>query len=107
MSAFRLHDNLHSPGKLSKLIGAHDALGARLGEVAGFDGIWASSFEIATSHGVEDGGVLPARFRLAAAASMTAAVTVPVVADCETGPAQARQVKKFVHRYEAAGVQAI
>jgi phosphoenolpyruvate phosphomutase len=102
-----LRELLHTPGKLVKLAGAHDALGARLAEEAGFDGVWASSFEIATAHGVPDGSVLPASCRLTAAAALAAAVRVPVVADCETGPERVEQVAEMVRRYEDAGVQAV
>ena len=38
--------------------GAHDGLSARIVEEAGFDGIWASGFEISASHGVPDANVL-------------------------------------------------
>ena len=34
-----------------RLIGAHNGLTARLGERAGFDGIWASSLEVSASQG--------------------------------------------------------
>ncbi len=37
-----------------RLIGAHNGLTARLGERAGFDGIWASSLEVSASHAVLD-----------------------------------------------------
>lgn len=36
------------------LAGAHHGLSARLVEEAGFDAVWASSFEISASHAVPD-----------------------------------------------------
>ena len=41
---------------LIRVIGAHNALGAKLAERAGFDAIWSSGLEISTSHGVPDAG---------------------------------------------------
>ena len=38
--------------------GAHDALTARLVQEAGFEGVWASGFEISASHGVPDASIL-------------------------------------------------
>jgi phosphoenolpyruvate phosphomutase len=105
MTTVRLRDFLHTPGKLVKLVGAHVALGARLAESTGFDGVWASSFEIATANGVADGGVLPTSCHLATVASMAKAVAAPVVADCETGPGRVEEIRELVQQYEAAGAQ--
>ena len=38
--------NLFKEKELVRLVGAHDGLSAKLIEQAGFDGIWASGFEI-------------------------------------------------------------
>ena len=47
-NAAKLRAALKRPGVL-KIVGAHDALSARLIERAGFDGIWASGFAISAS----------------------------------------------------------
>jgi phosphoenolpyruvate phosphomutase len=104
--AARLRDRFRTPG-LIRLAGSHDALGARLAERAGFEGVWASSFEISASHGVPDEGILDASEFLAAATSMMAAVNIPVVADCDCGFGSAIKVIHMVRRYEAAGVAAV
>src|SRR2546423_8735370 len=67
------------------LAGAHDALSARLVAEAGFDGVWASGFEISASHGVPDASILTMTEALDASRCMAEAVQVPVVADCDTG----------------------
>jgi phosphoenolpyruvate phosphomutase len=103
----RLRELLGTPGKLVKLAGAHDALGARLAVEAGFDGVWASSLGVATSNGVPDGGALTAGGLLEAAASMAAAVAAPVVADCQTGFGNVEAVRVVVRQCEAAGVQGV
>ncbi|MGA8429765.1 MAG: isocitrate lyase/phosphoenolpyruvate mutase family protein [Candidatus Sulfotelmatobacter sp.] len=102
----RLRERLSAPGTV-RVIGAHDALGARLAERAGFDGVWASSFEISASHGVPDAGILCMSEFLSSAASMAAAVDIPVVADCDSGFGNAINVIHMVRRYESAGVAAV
>ena len=47
-----------SQKRLLRVVGAHNALGARLGERAGFDGVWASGLEISTSYGLPDASIL-------------------------------------------------
>jgi phosphoenolpyruvate phosphomutase len=95
------------PDRILKLAGAHNPLGARLAEAAGFDGIWASSFEIATSRGVPDADVLTWRELLAVAASLAQAVALPVVADCATGFGGPDDIQELSAAYAAAGIAAI
>jgi phosphoenolpyruvate phosphomutase len=107
MTAFSLPNLINQPGKLVKLAGAHDAIGVRLAQEAGFDAVWASSFEIATAHGVPDGSVLPSHCRRAIAGVMASAGAIPIVVDCETGPDDAHELEDLVQYYEAVGVQAM
>ena len=44
-TANKLRD-LVAPGKLASVMSAHNPLSARLAELAGFDGIWASGVEL-------------------------------------------------------------
>src|SRR2546423_619563 len=97
--ATRLRSALHN-ARLTRLAGAHDALGARLAERAGFDGVWASSLEISASRGVPDAGILSVTEFLAAAASMVRAVDIPIVADCDSGFGNAINVMHMVRDYE-------
>jgi phosphoenolpyruvate phosphomutase len=103
----RLGTLLNLNKRLLWLAGAHDPLGARLVAGAGFDGVWASSLELATANGVPDSDVLTPAQLVAAAAALAAAVSVPVVADAETGFDGPATVRSMVHGYEAAGVQAV
>lgn len=98
-----LRELLSGPG-IVRLMGAHNALGALVAERAGFDGIWASGLELAASRGVPDAGVLTMTDQLAAAGSMAAAVSVPVLADCDTGFGD---IGETVRAFEAAGVAGI
>jgi len=94
------------PG-LVRIAGAHNALGARLVERSGFDGVWSSSLEISASHLVPDADILTMSEFLAAAQSMAWAVRIPVVADCNAGYGSVNNVIHMVQKYEAAGVAAV
>lgn len=90
-----------------RLIGAHDALGARMAEHAGFEGVWASGFEIAASYAVPDASIVTLTEHLAAARAMSQAAGLPVVADCDTGYGEALQFSYAVRQFEAAGVAGV
>jgi phosphoenolpyruvate phosphomutase len=105
-AAAALRELLARPG-LVRAVGAHDALGARLGERAGFDAIWSSGLEISASHGVPDADILTMSEMLSVATWMAAAVSIPVIADGDTGYGNAANVAHMVRRYEAAGIAAV
>lgn len=90
-----------------RLVGAHNALGAKLAQRIGFDGVWASGLEVSASHGVPDADILTMSDLLAVAQSMAHAVDVPVVADCDTGYGNAINVINTVQRYGAAGIAGV
>ena len=94
-------------GKLIKIVGAHNGLTAKLVEEAGFDGVWASGFEISTSHAVPDANILTMSDFLNASSEMANVTSVPVIADCDTGFGNANNVMHMVKKYEAAGVAAV
>jgi len=102
----RLRDLFARPGVV-RIVGAHNPLGARLAERAGFDGVWSSGLEISASQGLPDTDLLSMSELLAVARSMAEAVDVPVVADCDTGYGNALNVMHTVRRYESAGIAAI
>src|SRR3989475_4391058 len=86
------------------IAGAHGGLSARLVEEAGFDGVWASGFEISASHGVPDASLLTMTETLEAARVMNDAVSLPVVADCDTGFGNSINTIRTVRAFEAAGI---
>jgi phosphoenolpyruvate phosphomutase len=101
-----LRNLLARPGAI-RFMGAHNALGAKLAERAGFDGIWASSLEIAASYAVPDSSIVTQSEHLAAARSMRMAVDIPVIADCDTGYGGCLQFAHAVRQFEAAGVAGV
>lgn len=90
-----------------RVVGAHNALGAKLAARAGFDAVWAGGLEISTAHGVPDANILTMSELLNAAASMVDASPLPVVADCDTGFGNSNNVIHLVRKYEAAGMAAV
>jgi phosphoenolpyruvate phosphomutase len=91
-----------SPGSIV-IAGAHDGLSARIVAEAGFDGVWASGFEISASYGVPDASILTMTETLDAARTMAEAVSIPVIADCDTGFGNAINALRTVQAFEAAG----
>lgn len=89
------------------LAGAHSGLGARLVEDAGFDGVWASGFELSASRAVPDASIITMDDMLDASRCMNDACRVPVIADCDTGYGNSINVIRAVKAFEAAGVAGI
>ncbi|MFE2979046.1 isocitrate lyase/phosphoenolpyruvate mutase family protein [Streptomyces sp. NPDC059258] len=90
-----------------RIIGAHNPLGARLAERAGFDGVWSSGLEVSASQGVPDTDILTMSELLSVAGSLAASVRIPVIADCDAGYGNAHNVMNMIRRYEAAGIAAV
>lgn len=98
---------LFASDKIIRIMGAHNALGAKLVERSGFDGVWASGLEISTSFGVPDANILTMTDFLNVAFSMDGVVRIPVIADCDTGFGNSNNVIHMVRKYEAAGIAAV
>ena len=92
---------------LIPIIGAHNPLSARLAEQAGFAGIWASGFELSAAYGVPDASVISMTEHIDMARAINEVVSVPVVADVDTGYGNAINVMYTVQKYESAGMAAI
>lgn len=90
-----------------KIIGAHNALGAKLAQIHKFDGVWSSGFEIATAHGVPDANILTMTENLDAAMNINSACQLPVICDCDTGYGNAINAMHMVRKYESAGLAAL
>ena len=90
-----------------RLIGAHNPLGAKMAERAGFNGVWSSSFEISASHAVPDASILSQSEHLAVARSMAQTVSIPIIADCDTGYGDGFQFAHAVRQFEGAGVAGV
>lgn len=106
-NAAKLRAALKRPGAL-KIVGAHDALSARLIERGGFDGVWASGFAISASlKCIPDASFITSSEQLEVERNIVEAVNIPVIADCDTGYGNALNVMRTVADRERAGVAAI
>ncbi|HEU4502883.1 MAG TPA: isocitrate lyase/phosphoenolpyruvate mutase family protein [Nitrospira sp.] len=106
-NATKLRAALKKNGAL-KVVGAHDALSARLIERAGFDGVWASGFAISASlKCIPDASFITSSEQLEVERNIAEAVNIPVIADCDTGYGNALNVMRTVNDRERAGVAAI
>jgi phosphonopyruvate hydrolase len=92
---------------LVTLMSAHNPLSARLAEEAGFDGIWASGFELSAAYGVPDASLLSFTQHLDMTRAIIEQVAVPVVADIDTGYGNAINVSHVVAAYAGAGAAAV
>ena len=90
-----------------RIVGAHDGITAKLVELNGFDGVWAGGFEVSTSYAVPDANIITMTQYLQVASTMNDAVSIPVVADCDTGYGNSNNVMHMVRKYEAAGIAAV
>ena len=86
---------------------AHNPLSARLAEEAGFDGVWASGFELSAAYGVPDASLLSLTQHLDMTRAMIEQVSAPVVADIDTGYGNAINVLHVVRAYAEAGAAAV
>src|SRR5271163_4075462 len=92
---------------LVTLMSAHNPLSARLAEEAGFDGIWASGFELSAAYGVPDASLLSFTQHLDMTRAIVERISAPVIADLDTGYGNAVNVMHVVGAYARAGVAAV
>src|SRR5688572_6222294 len=88
--------------------GAFDGVSARLVEQAGFPAVYMTGYGVAASRlGLPDLGFAGLAEMADQARSLAAAVSIPLIADADTGYGNALQVRRTVRQYEAAGVAAL
>jgi phosphoenolpyruvate phosphomutase len=92
---------------LTVTIAAHNPLGARLAERAGFDGIWVSGFELSASYGVPDASLISMTQHLEMVRAISGTVEIPVIADIDTGYGNAINAAHAISQYELAGAAAV
>ena len=85
----------------------YDGFTARIAEEAGFDAVYMSGFGTSMSKGMPDVGLLTQTEMVANASYIAQAVSVPVVADADTGYGNAISAGRTVREYERAGVAGV
>lgn len=101
-----LRDRMAESG-LVHIMAAHSPLSARLAQEAGFDGIWASGFELSALYGLADVSLISMTQHLDMTRAMAERVDLPVVADIDTGFGNAVNVIHAIRSYERAGAAAV
>lgn len=106
LASTRLRESLQR-GELIVAPGAHDCITARLVEQAGFGAVYMSGLGTAAMLGFPDYGLATMSEFAANAGRMVDAVTIPVIADADTGFGNELNVIRTVREYESRGVAAI
>ncbi|KAL2680461.1 hypothetical protein Neosp_008062 [[Neocosmospora] mangrovei] len=86
---------------------AHNPLGAKLVEEAGFGAVWVSGFELSASYAVPDASILPMSTILEMTRAMGEVQNLPLIVDLDTGFGNAVNVAYAVPRFAAAGATAV
>jgi 2-methylisocitrate lyase-like PEP mutase family enzyme len=106
-TAGRLRELLASPDIIRSL-GAHDVFTARLIEAAGLETVFIGGFGTSASMlGLPDVGLLTLTEMADAVQRMAARVSIPVVADGDTGHGDLHNVVRTVREFERAGAAGI
>ena len=108
MSARKNYRQMVDKGELAWAAGAYDALSAKLIEEAGFPVVMTSGFGVSASHlGQPDVELYTMSENLAVVRNVVNSVSIPVVADIDTGYGNALNVMRSVREFEQAGVAAV
>ncbi|WP_455861357.1 phosphonopyruvate hydrolase [Mesorhizobium sp. 128a] len=92
---------------LVHIMAAHSPLSAILAEEAGFDGLWASGFELSALYGLPDVSLISMTQHLDMVRAMGERSSLPIIADIDTGFGNAINVIHAVKQYERAGAAAV
>jgi 2-methylisocitrate lyase-like PEP mutase family enzyme len=98
--------NLLASGRTIVAPGAFDGLSARLVEQARFPAVYASGGAMARSAGIPDLGLISPDEIAGRLAAMVDVVSIPVIADADTGYGSALNAQRAARAFERAGVAA-
>ncbi|UXN57535.1 isocitrate lyase/phosphoenolpyruvate mutase family protein [Phyllobacterium zundukense] len=104
--AKQLRDRMAERG-LVHIMATHSPLSAILAEEAGFDGIWASGFELSALYGLADMSLITMTQHLDMLRAIAGQSSLPIVADIDTGYGNALNVIHAIREYEKAGTAAV
>ncbi|MCG8273950.1 isocitrate lyase/phosphoenolpyruvate mutase family protein [Aquamicrobium sp. NLF2-7] len=107
MSKSKLLRERMSERGLVHIMATHSPLSAVLAEEAGFDGLWASGFELSALYGVPDMSLISMTQHLDMLRAIAGRSSLPIVADIDTGYGNAINVIHAISEYERAGASAV
>ncbi|GLC97242.1 carboxyvinyl-carboxyphosphonate phosphorylmutase [Cupriavidus sp. TA19] len=84
--------------------GGYDGITARMIEQAGFDALYMTGAGVSASRGFPDFGLLTLTEMAQAAGVVAQSVSIPVIADADTGYGNELNVTRTIREYERAGV---
>jgi 2-methylisocitrate lyase-like PEP mutase family enzyme len=102
-----LREIIASDNGLARIMAVHNPLSAMLVEEAGFDGIWASGFELSAACGLPDVSLVSMAEHLSTMRAMAQRTTLPIVADVVTGYGNAINILHTIEQYEDAGAATV
>ncbi len=85
------------------LLGVHNALGAKVAEESGADGLWISSFEVHAAARLPDADILGTQDYVNVLSAIVDRVEIPVLMDGNAGGGNAINTIRLVREYEKAG----
>jgi phosphoenolpyruvate phosphomutase len=93
--------------KAAVLFGVHNALGAKIAEEAGADGLWISSFEVHAAHRLPDADILGTQDYVDVVQQIVDRVQIPVFVDGNAGGGNAINTIRLVREFEKAGASGL
>jgi phosphoenolpyruvate phosphomutase len=102
----RFRQLLRNP-QLEFLLEAHNGITARIGEEAGFKGLWAGGLCMSAQYGVRDSNEASWTQVLEMLEFMADATSVPILLDGDTGYGNFNNVRRLVRKLEQRGVAAV
>jgi phosphoenolpyruvate phosphomutase len=88
-------------------MGVHNALGAKIAEEAGADGLWVSSFEVHAAARLPDADILGTQDYVSVVQQIVDRVSIPVLVDGNAGGGNAINTIRLVREFEKAGAGGI
>ncbi len=85
------------------LMGVHSALGAKIAEENGADGLWISSFEVHAAARLPDADILGTQDYVTVTQQIVDRVSIPVLVDGNAGGGNAINTIRLVREFEKAG----
>ncbi len=85
------------------LMGVHNALGAKIAEESGADGLWISSFEVHAAARLPDADILGTQDYVDVITKIVDRVEIPVLVDGNAGGGNAINTIRLVREFEKAG----
>ena len=92
---------------LEFLLEAHNGISAKIGEEAGFKGLWASGLCISGQFGVRDNNEASWTQVLEMLEFMSDATSIPILLDGDTGYGNFNTMRRLVRKLEQRGIAAV